>query len=271
MNMSLRFRGISGSGFEPIQATGGTITEIEIDGTLYRVHTFLNSAENFVITKSSNEENIVDYLVVAGGGGGGGGDNETRPGGGGGGAGGLRTGSLTLSEIPRSYTVSVGIAGSGSIARGGKGGNSAFHNILTEGGGGGGSSGDTSGQSGGNGGSGGGGGRQGPGTGIPGQGHNGSGPTGQGFAWGGSGGGAGGPAPGTGGVVGPGRSLSFASPSPFVYAIGGQGGLTNVNGVTASGFGNGGGGRRSQNPGFFTAGFNGTNGIVIVRYVIDTL
>jgi hypothetical protein len=67
-------------------------------------------------------------------------------------------------------------------------------------------------------------------------------------------------------VVGPGLALAFATPTPFIYAIGGQGGLSNTNGITASGFGNGGGGRKSQNPSFFTPGFRGTDGIVILRY-----
>jgi len=272
----LRYRGLADA-FRPIVATGGTITTPTIDGIPYRVHTF-STVGNFDFAVSDpGSEASVEYLVVAGGGGGGGGDNETRPGGGGGGAGGLLTGLEEISRSPGSYVVRVGRGGDGSIARGVQGGPSVFNNINTTGGGGGGSAGDTSGQSGGNGGSGGGGGRGGPGFGVAGpprQGHNGSGPNpvpppppnDKIFGWGGSGGGAGGPAPGGGGVVGPGLSLVFASPTSFTYAIGGQGGLSNANGITSPGFGNGGGGSRSLNPSFYTPGFRGTDGIVIIRY-----
>jgi hypothetical protein len=264
----LRYRGLADA-FRPIVATGGTITTPTINGIPYRVHTFSGSGTFSLAVSDPGSEASVEYLIVAGGGGGGGGDNETRPGGGGGGAGGLLTGPTAIARTSASYTVRVGRGGDGSIDRGIQGAISSFDTIVATGGGGGGSSGDIGGQSGGNGGSGGGGGRGGPGAGIAGpprQGHNGSGPTGQGFAWGGSGGGAGGPAPGTGGVVGPGLSLAFASETPFTYAIGGQGGLSNTNGITSPGFGNGGGGRKSQNPDFYNPGFRGTDGIVIIRY-----
>ena len=35
----------SGSSFVPITATGGTITDIDVAGRAYRVHTFLSSAD----------------------------------------------------------------------------------------------------------------------------------------------------------------------------------------------------------------------------------
>ena len=63
-----------------LEAIGGTITEIDVAGVNYRVHTFTESG-NFEVLSGVAD---IEYLIVAGGGGGGGGD----AGGGGGGGGG---------------------------------------------------------------------------------------------------------------------------------------------------------------------------------------
>jgi hypothetical protein len=47
-------------------ATGGTVTDIVVDGVPYRVHTFTTSGD-LVVTQGGE----VEYLIVAGGGGGG--------------------------------------------------------------------------------------------------------------------------------------------------------------------------------------------------------
>ena len=70
--------GITLSGFTPFQATGGTITTVDIAGTNYTLHTFSTSSNFTVLAGSAT----VDYLLVGdgrdggvgnGGGGGGGG------------------------------------------------------------------------------------------------------------------------------------------------------------------------------------------------------
>jgi hypothetical protein len=82
-----------GAGF--IEATGGTISDYESSGTIYRAHVFTSSG-TFSVT-SAPSGSSVEYLVVAGGGGGG--CNHA----GGGGAGGFRTGTgIPVSSIPGS-------------------------------------------------------------------------------------------------------------------------------------------------------------------------
>ena len=75
------FGGWAPVGLAPIVATGGTVTEIEQDGQLFRVHTFTSSG-TFNVTRGGK----VDVLVVGGGGAGG---PSRFSGAGGGGAGGL--------------------------------------------------------------------------------------------------------------------------------------------------------------------------------------
>ena len=114
----------------------------------YKIHTFLNSTDDFEITAGSGD---VEYLVVAGGGSG------CNNYGGGGGAGGLKTGTVTLSTSTGSsgvHTVTVGSGGGYVVNTISNGSNSIFDTITSTGGGGGGNQG----AAGGNGGSGGGGG-----------------------------------------------------------------------------------------------------------------
>jgi hypothetical protein len=203
----------------------------------------------------------IDYLIVAGGGAGGGhiGTSSLIPGGGGGGAGGLRSGSLGLTQ--GSYQIIVGSGGIGVPAvTGGNGRASSFIGISTVGGGGGGGASNGNGA---NGGSGGGGGGD---TGVRGlgttnQGNNGGNPNGTNIAGGGGGAGSAGT-----GVNGP----NFGSGSIWFdgleYAIGGLGegpGLGNIR--TGSGFGNGGRGTYTT-AAPAVSGSNGTPGVVILRY-----
>jgi hypothetical protein len=270
-------------------ATGGTVTDTEIAGVPYRVHTFTaTGASTFTVTKSGE----VEYLIVAGGGAGGG-----RHAGGGGG-GGVLTG--VASVTPQAYTITVGTGGvpGGYGSRGGNGGNSSAFGITTIGGGGGGGYNDGNPtNSGAAGGSGGGGASV---TGLPGgPGTGGAGTDGQGFAgangpfggdWaGGGGGGAGGPGrepitAADGGLGGPGLASAITGVTIF-YGGGGGGGGGGGPGTTTGGIGGiGGGGRGTSqynpvtgNPGAANtggggggtrdgAGTSGGTGIVIIRY-----
>ena len=137
----------------PINATGGTVTEIVDDGLQYSVHTF-NSSGTFSVTSSGNLGGEVEYLIVAGGGGGGC-DNS-----GGGGAGGLLTGTTTVT--PQNYNIVVGSGGAGAQNAGGDSGpyavngtNSSALGLTAIGGGRGSSSGGANGSPGGSGGGGG--------------------------------------------------------------------------------------------------------------------
>lgn len=118
-----------------VVATGGTVTDIEQDGQLFRVHTF-NSSGAFDLTRGGE----VEYLVIAGGGAGGTqGTGNTSIGGSGGGAGGFLEGSI-LASIG-SNTVIVGSGGVGvaqsisGVANNGE--NSSVFNDIALGGGGG--------------------------------------------------------------------------------------------------------------------------------------
>ncbi len=95
-----------------IQATGGTISEYELNGAFYRAHRFTSSG-TFNVT-SSRTDAVIEYLVVAGGGGGGAGPSG---GGGGGGAGGLLYNS-SYPITPGSYSVTIGSGGAGLPAAG---------------------------------------------------------------------------------------------------------------------------------------------------------
>jgi len=136
-----------------IDATGGTTTTYEDNGTFYKSHTFLSSG-NFVVNSLSNQGstfNQVDYLIIAGGGGGG----SNR--GGGGGAGGYRTtlgtsgaNSTAESKITvtaQTYGITIGAGGAGGTftdtdqlagSRGVSGNNSSVFGVSSTGGGGGG-------------------------------------------------------------------------------------------------------------------------------------
>lgn len=261
-----------------IVATGGTITT---DGD-YKVHTF-NASGTFQVTSGSGN---VQYLVVAGGGGG----SQL----GGGGAGGyLTNGAYDYAVSVNSYTVTVGAGGGGGSgsSQGGDGGNSVFATITATGGGGGGAVSNTN-RHGRNGGSGGGSGTESggvyapgtPGTGIVGQGKNGGSAGATGGNAGGGGGGANavggngnGGAPPTGGNGGSGLASSITG-SSVTRAGGGGGGGASVRGTGGAGGGgqgNQGGSAGSAGTantggggggGYWSTGFAGGSGVVIVRY-----
>jgi hypothetical protein len=229
-------------------AVGGTETEIDIAGTIYKVHSFYESG---VLDVTGSID--IEYLLV--GGGGAGGSISPAGSGGGGGGGGVLLGSTTLGE--GSYPVTVGEGGlnpaySGDAFPGANGGDSVAFGLVAVGGGGGGNApaGSGSGNDGQAGGSGGG------GSGGNGRAHRsgGSAHLGQGNAGGnglnqlyasrkhaGGGGGAGGP----------------GSDPPDFYnsGAGGDGIEVNIRGVPEW-FGGGGGGGIST----YTAGLGGNGG-----------
>ena len=81
-----------------IQATGGTITDVEQDGQLFRVHTFTSDG-TFEVTRGGE----VEHLIVAGGGAG---SNSTA---GGGGAGGLIYVGLERPSVQPFSSVASGV------------------------------------------------------------------------------------------------------------------------------------------------------------------
>lgn len=106
--------------------SGGTITDITVGPTNYRVHRFTSSGTFVAPTAGVSS---VEYVVVGGGGGG------SRYGGGG--AGGFRSGSLAVSS-GQSIPVTVGGGGAGTNGTGAAtdGSNSIFSSITSLGGGG---------------------------------------------------------------------------------------------------------------------------------------
>lgn len=161
--------------FEPIEATGGSISDITSFGVQYRVHRFISVGSSTFSVSNLGTDSTVEVLIV-GGGGGGGSDN-----GGAGGGGGVITETINLINTGP-YQVIVGNggrdSGTGNTYRNENGQNSSFFGRTAIGGGRG-----ANGQSGspatGNGGSGGGGqgevrqANDGGGTGTSGQGFNG--------------------------------------------------------------------------------------------------
>ena len=118
--------------FARISATGGTVTDIEQNGRLFRVHTFTSDG-TFEVARGGE----VEYLVVAGGGGGGG----RRGGGGGGGE--VNIGTTNLFQ--GNYSIVVGDGAQdrkgrilGDEGTGDNGENSSAFGITSLGGGGGG-------------------------------------------------------------------------------------------------------------------------------------
>lgn len=96
--------------FRPIQATGGTVTDVEIGGRLFRVHVFESSGD-FVVTDAGSNR-TVDVLMIGGGGGGGGG---SVLGSAGGGAGGAIDTDVTVAS--GTYSIGVGDGGPGADGR----------------------------------------------------------------------------------------------------------------------------------------------------------
>ena len=262
-------------------ATGGTVYDVDVEGTTYRVHVFTSTGNS---TFTIIEGGEIEYLIVAAGAAGGAGN--VNEGGGGGGAGGLITGLTTVTA--QTYTISIGSGSAGTTNTGvnpANGQNSSAFGLTAIGGGAGGSCSPASGGSGGSGGGGGG-----CSSGKPG----GNGTAGQGFAggrgqWtgdasnpdngnngnGGGGGGAGGVglsgflrggfSLGTGTIGGKGIGIvTNIAGSGIMYAQGGDGGAgraSHTGAIAAPNTGNGGGG--SANGQLSGAG---GSGIVIVRY-----
>ena len=114
-----------------VQATGGTVTDIEQDGQLFRVHTFTSDG-TFEVTAGGDE---VEYLVVAGGGGAGGNTSFGSYGHGGAGAGGLVQGVTNLSTGSLDVIVGAGGSGINDGELADRGENSEFASITALGGG----------------------------------------------------------------------------------------------------------------------------------------
>lgn len=260
------------SGYNSVQATGGTVSDVVDSGVSYRVHTFSTvGTSDFVVTRGGE----VEYLIVAGGGGGGG-----RYHGGGGGGGGVLQ-HRGFSVTPQTYPIVVGDGGAAGLAtpneaqRGSNGSNSsAFGQTALGGGGGGGNSTLQPGLSGGCGGGG-----AGSSTDVTNQGGNGT--DGQGFAGGNGlgsgtnnlrvgagGGGAGGrgydalhgsaPAPGHGGD---GIPSTISGTLEYYGGGGGGGGLAETTNAGRGGKGGGGiGALGADTTPYATAGENGKGG-----------
>ena len=130
----------AGGGIIPPVATGGTITDISVGGTAYKLHTFTSSGTLTVTTGGD-----IDYMLVAGG-------SSSNSGGTGGGAGQVRDGTLAVATTTYSIVVggatsvssgfgvtaatgnASGTSGNGFVA--GSGYSGTFQNSLNGGGGG---------------------------------------------------------------------------------------------------------------------------------------
>jgi hypothetical protein len=237
----------------PFTATGGTMTEATISGTIYKVHTFTDNGTFQVLSGKSD----INYLVIAGGGSGGGPNTNFGGSGGGGGAGGLLQGTIS-NVTPITHVITVGNGGTSVPS---SGGTSSIGSLVSTVGGGHGGRGDGV-YNGTTGGSGGGAGRgTGAGSGTAGQGN--SGGAQQHLSWGaGSGGGAGGAGLQGGGDLssqagGASVTINFNGTSTE-YARGGAGGSRDGGGTTYLGENTGAGGG---------GGNAGRKGIVMIRYV----
>ena len=92
---------------QPIQASGGTVSEITENGVTYRVHDFSAAGSGDFTVTDTGSQGRIDYLFVGGGGGGGGCH------GGGGGGGGVVLGSMLVET--GIYPVVVGSGGAGAV------------------------------------------------------------------------------------------------------------------------------------------------------------
>ncbi len=109
----------------PVRLKGAgdtTVTEINISGTFYEVHSYTATGSSTFTPPSGAP--TVEYLVVAGGGGGGNSIDRT---GGGGGAGGVLSGS-SFGVTVQGYTVTVGAGGAANTA----GSNSVFATLTRQ-------------------------------------------------------------------------------------------------------------------------------------------
>jgi hypothetical protein len=254
------------------KASGGNV--ITTDGT-YWYHTFLSSGFFTPISSLT-----CDYLVVAGGGGGGPSNSVGSRGGGGGGAGGYRYFTSQSLTANTTYTATIGAGGANYT----QGATSSFNSSSSTGGGYGGTSDVGGANSGGSGGSGGGAGQH-PGTRNGGAGNAGGYTPVEGYAgtaittdappYGGApGGGSSGTASYTNPPTTPTNGTSNSiSGSAVTYAVGGRGGLGDVEGAAATAgganTGNGGqGGPGKSSPYQNSPGGAGGSGIVIIRYAV---
>ena len=265
-------------------ATGGTVYDVDVEGTTYRVHVFTATGTSTFSVLQGGE---AEYLIVAGGGGGGRGSNY----GGGGGAGGLVSGKSNIS--PGNFDVTVGNGGAGASSRpsrGENGSNSSISSVaaVAIGGGGGGAQRDI--PEGKDGGSGGGAGWNNPpasgGSGVSGQGNDGG--SGNTSPNAGGGGGGAGETPNSVSPTDGGIGLSTSIAGNYTFYAGGGGGsnqqessgggdipegglggggrgmIYNEDGQNTSGVPNtGGGGGAGGNA---DTGKDGGSGIVIIRY-----
>ena len=122
------------TGLDPF-ALGGTITEYESGGALYRVHTFLSDSQFNVNGPLTN----VDFLIVGGGGGSAAAEGYSGSTGGGGGGGLVEGTSQTIAS--GNYNIVVGDGGAASTdinAPASNGGNSTALGYTATGGAGGG-------------------------------------------------------------------------------------------------------------------------------------
>jgi hypothetical protein len=241
-----------------LEATGGDISSVNVDGTQYKLHTFLSSGTFSVTGSTAN----VEYLVIGGGGGtaaGAGGDREAGAGAGGYRAnitgensGGGSSAESSKTVIVNDYTITVGAGGTGS-----NGGDTTFDNITSLGGG---SASNADGAAGSDGGSGGGGWYGGtPGSGTAGQGYDG-GSSGGGSNWTGGGGGGAGSAGSVSGDVSVGGDgvASAITGGEITRASGGQGNRYNSTPINTDG---------NANTGNGASGLaSGGSGIVMIRY-----
>jgi hypothetical protein len=111
----------------PLTATGGTVTEINVGGIDYKVHTFITNGI-FEVTSGSG---YVEYLIVGGGGAGG----PATLGAGGGGSGGDVVHVSAAAVSVNEYTVVIGQGGEATTTSAGSGGNSTFLSSTALGGG----------------------------------------------------------------------------------------------------------------------------------------
>jgi hypothetical protein len=280
-----------------VRAAGGTVYDVDVEGTTYRVHVFTTIGNStFTVTRSGT----VEYLIVAGGGSGGSGEgNPAGDSPGGGGAGGLLTGFTTVT--PQAYTITVGAGASIRVttvsADGLNGQNSSAFGLTTIGGGAGGRE-EGPGFAGGSGGGAGGScttGRKTGGSGTAGQGNSGgtggdSGCSRRAGAGGGGAGIAGGDDRGNvGGIGGNGLLIGITGIDVYYAGGGGGGNSANVGGAAGPG-GLGGGGAGGTSPsgpgtdatpntggggggtGSGTSLINGLggSGIVVIRYPLQS-
>jgi hypothetical protein len=96
--------------FLPTVGVGGTVTVDEVDGRLFKFHTFTGNG-TFDVSAVGSDSDLRVLVVGGGGGGGGAADNDAAGGGGGG-----RVVSLALSAATGNWVAGVGAAGAGGAA-----------------------------------------------------------------------------------------------------------------------------------------------------------